>query len=168
MERLTEVTVPYLQAQIAAGAQIVQLFDSWVGCLSSDQYRENVLPYSAKIFASLKGLGVPTIHFGTNTAHLLPLFSSAGGDVVSVDWRVDIFDAWQQLRPEQGIQGNLDPAVMMASDEAVKREASKILESVANRDGHIFNLGHGVHAETPPERLAMLADFVHSSTVRTA
>jgi uroporphyrinogen decarboxylase len=166
METLTEVTVRYLRAQIEAGAQVIQLFDSWVGALGRLEYQEYVLPYSARIFASLKDTGVPTIHFGTSTSHLLEQVASAGSDIVSVDWRVPLDEAWQRIGADRGIQGNLDPTVLMAPFEVVEREARKVLDRAAGRAGHIFNLGHGVLADTPSGALTRLVDLVHEVSSR--
>lgn len=166
METLTEVTVRYLRAQIEAGVQAVQLFDSWVGALGRLQYEEYVLPYSARIFAALQDTGVPTIHFGTSTAHLLEQLASAGSDIISVDWRVPLDEAWQRIGDDRGIQGNLDPTVLMAPFEVVEREARKVLDRAAGRAGHIFNLGHGVLADTPSASLTRLVDLVHGVSSR--
>jgi len=166
METLTEVTIRYLRAQVEAGAQAVQLFDSWVGALGRLEYEEHVLPYSARIFAALKSSGVPTIHFGTSTAALLEQMASAGSDVMSVDWRLPLDQAWARIRPGQGIQGNLDPTVMMAPFEVIEREARKVLDRAAGRAGHVFNLGHGVLADTPSDHLTRLRELVHEVSAR--
>ncbi|MGH2740227.1 MAG: uroporphyrinogen decarboxylase [Actinomycetota bacterium] len=160
MERLTEdVILPYLDAQVAAGVHAVQLFDSWAGALDRDSYREHVLPHSRRIFEGI-GERVPTIHFGVGTAHLLELMSEAGADVVGVDWRLPIDEAWDRIGPH-GIQGNLDPAVCLAPWDVVERTALDILRRVGGRPGHIFNLGHGVLPQTPPETLERLVELVH-------
>jgi uroporphyrinogen decarboxylase len=166
METLTEVTVRYLRAQIEAGAQAVQLFDSWVGALGRLEYEEYVLPYSARIFAGLQDTGVPTIHFGTSTFHLLEQVASAGSDIVSVDWRMPLDEAWQRIGHDRGIQGNLDPTVLMAPFDVVEREARKLLDRAAGRAGHIFNLGHWVLADTPSASLTRLVDLVHAVSSR--
>ena len=168
METLTEVTVRYLRAQVAAGAQALQLFDSWVGALGRLEYEEYVLPYSRRIFEALGDTGVPTIHFGTSTAALLEQMASAGSDIMSVDWRVPLDEAWSRIGHDQGIQGNLDPTVMLAPFEVVEREARRVLERAGGRDGHVFNLGHGVLADTPSERLTRLVDLVHQVSERAA
>jgi uroporphyrinogen decarboxylase len=165
METLTEVTIRYLRAQAEAGAQVLQLFDSWVGALGRLEYEEYVLPYSRRIFEALSGT-VPTIHFGTSTAGLLEQMASAGSDVMSVDWRLPLDEAWARVGPDTGIQGNLDPTVMLAPFEVIEREAGKILGRAAGRPGHIFNLGHGVLADTPSEKLTRLVDFVHIASAR--
>jgi uroporphyrinogen decarboxylase len=165
METLTEVTIRYLRAQVEAGAQVIQLFDSWVGSLGRLQYEEFVLPYTTRIFDSLRGR-VPTIHFGTGTAGLLEQMASAGSDIVSVDWRVPLDEAWERIGFNRGIQGNLDPGVLMAPWPVVEREARQVLDFAANRTGHIFNLGHGVPAETPEETLTHLVEMVHTVSTR--
>ena len=166
METLTEVTVRYLAAQVAAGAQVIQLFDSWAGALDTAIYREQVLPYSTRILDSVRAAGVPTIHFAANTAHLLEAMSDAGSDVLSIDWRVPIDEAWQRIGPERAIQGNLDPGVLLAPFEVVAEHARNILARAAGRPGHIFNLGHGVLAETPSDHLRRLVELVHAETAR--
>ncbi|MGI8610212.1 MAG: uroporphyrinogen decarboxylase [Candidatus Dormibacteria bacterium] len=167
METLTEVTIRYLRAQAEAGAQVVQLFDSWVGALGRLEYEEYVLPYSRRIFEALQGT-VPTIHFGTSTAHLLEQMASAGSDLMSVDWRIPLDEAWARAGHDRGIQGNLDPTVMMAPFEVVEREARKVLDRAGGRPGHIFNLGHGVLADTPSDNLARLRELVHQVSAREA
>jgi uroporphyrinogen decarboxylase len=166
METLCEVTIRYLRAQVAAGAQVIQLFDSWAGDLGPAAYEEFVLPYSQRIFASLHGV-VPTIHFGTGTAGLLEQLAAAGSDMVSVDWRVPLDRAWERIGPDKGIQGNLDPAVMLAPMPVVEANAADVLRRAAGRPGHVFNLGHGVLPDTPSDNLARLREFVHTSTSRS-
>ncbi len=165
MERLSAAVSSYLNGQIAAGAQAVQLFDSWVGCLSPDDYREFVLPHTRQTIAGLTP-GVPVIHFGTDTASLLPLMREAGGDVIGLDWRVDLGDAWARLGPGVAVQGNLDPVALFADPVEIRRQAGRILERAARRPGHIFNLGHGVLPQTPVDHLRALIDFVHEATRR--
>jgi uroporphyrinogen decarboxylase len=166
METLAEVTVRYLRAQVEAGAQVLQLFDSWMGSLGRQHYEEYVLPHSRRIFESLRDLDVPLIHFGTGTVGLLEQMGAAGCDVVSVDWRVPLDEAWERIGGQRGIQGNLDPAVMLAPWEVIEREARAVLDRAAGRPGHIFNLGHGVLADTPQEHLARLRELVHQVTER--
>jgi len=166
METLTEVTVRYLGAQVDAGVQAVQLFDSWMGVLSVDAYRRAVLPYSARILASVGRRGVPSIHFGTVTAHLLEAITEAGGDVISVDWRLPLDQAWARIGAGRGIQGNLEPAALLGSFEVAAAEARDVLHSAAGRPGHIFNLGHGVLPETPSDHLRRLVELVHEETAR--
>lgn len=161
MEKLAEVVARYLQAQIRAGAQTVQLFDSWVGCLTPDDYREYVLPHSQHALAALKGLGVPVIHFGTETAGLLALMRNAGGDVIGVDWRVQLDDAWRQLGDGVAIQGNLDPVALFAPIPEIERRVADILRRAGGRPGHIFNLGHGILPKTPVEHVQAAVEMVH-------
>lgn len=164
MEIFTEVIGDYLQAQARAGAQALQLFDSWVGALSPDDYAAHVLPYSRRVLALAGETGVPVIHFGTGTAGMLEQFGSAGGDVVSVDWRIQIDEAWRRLGgPETvAIQGNLDPTAMMAPWPVLKRQAENVLRRIQGRPGHIFNLGHGFLPQTKPENVEALVEFVHN------
>src|SRR5919109_1217940 len=166
METLTEVTVRYLRAQVAAGVQVVQLFDSWVGDLGRREYEANVLPYSRRILEAVRQTGVPSIHFGTGTAALLEAMAAAGGDLVGVDWRVPLDQAWARVGWDKGIQGNLDPSVLLAPFEVVVREADRVLEAAGGRDGHVFNLGHGVLPDTPAEHLTRLVEHVHKTTER--
>ncbi|MGH7750198.1 MAG: uroporphyrinogen decarboxylase, partial [Candidatus Dormibacteria bacterium] len=166
MTTLTEVTIRYLRAQVAAGVQTVQLFDSWAGTLSRHDYEKHVLPYSTRIFEALRTEGVPTIHFGTVTCHLLESMATAGSDVVSVDWRLPLDVAWSRIGAEQGIQGNLEPAVLMASFDVVAAHARDLLARAGGRPGHIFNLGHGVLPESPADSLRRLTELVHAETSR--
>jgi uroporphyrinogen decarboxylase len=168
METLTEVTVRYLRAQVAAGVQVVQLFDSWMGDLGRREYEAAVLPYSRRIFEAVRATGVPTIHFGTGTVGLLEAMAAAGSDLVSVDWRVPLDEAWRRVGHDKGIQGNLDPAVLLAPFEVVTREADRVLAAAGGRDGHIFNLGHGVLPDTPSDHLTRLVAHVHQVTERTS
>ena len=165
MERLSDVVSDYLNGQIAAGIQVVQLFDSWVGCLSPDDYREFVLPHTRRAIANLTP-GVPVIHFGTDTTSLLPLIREAGGDVIGLDWRVDLGEAWAGLGYEVGVQGNLDPVVLFAEPDEIRRQAGRVLERAEKRPGHIFNLGHGILPQTPVDHLRVLIDYVHDATAR--
>jgi uroporphyrinogen decarboxylase len=166
MSTLTEVTISYLEAQVEAGAQMIQLFDSWAGALSVATYTESVLPYSRRILEAVAHTGVPTIHFGTTTAHLLEAMASAGSDVISVDWRLPLDVAWRRIGA-RAIQGNLDPGVMLAPFQVVAREARQILALAGGRPGHIFNLGHGVLPETSSDHLKRLAELVHEESART-
>jgi uroporphyrinogen decarboxylase len=167
MDTLTEVTIRYLRAQVKAGVQVVQLFDSWVGSLGRREYEESVLPYSRRIFDAINELGVPTIHFGTGTAGLLEQMTAAGSSMVSVDWRIPLDEAWRRIGYDKGIQGNLDPAVLMAPWEVIERESRRVLDSAGGRPGHIFNLGHGVLADTPSENLTHLVELVHRVSARS-
>ncbi len=162
LERLTDMAVRYLRAQAAAGAHAVQVFDSWVGCLAPADYRAFVLPHMQRLFAETGDLGVPRIHFGVNTTSLLPLMRAAGGEVIGVDWRVALADAWKLVGYDVAIQGNLDPALLFAPDDVLRRRVQDILASAGGRPGHIFNLGHGVLPQTSPERLRRVVEWVHS------
>jgi uroporphyrinogen decarboxylase len=164
MEKLAEVVTRYLNAQVAAGAQVVQLFDSWVGALSPADYVTCVQPHVARIFAAVRG--APTIHFGTGTAALLELMAEAGGDVIGVDARQSLDVAWQRVGFERGIQGNLDATRLLAGWDATRDGALDVLRRAANRPGHIFNLGHGVLPDTDPALLARLVDLVHVESAR--
>jgi uroporphyrinogen decarboxylase len=166
MAVLGGATRSYLRAQVAAGAQAVQVFDSWVGALDADDYARFVLPTMREVFASLAPLGVPMIHFGVGTGELLPLMRDAGADVVGVDWRAPIHEAWERIGFDVAIQGNLDPAVCLAPWEAVERKALVVLQHAGGRPGHVFNLGHGVLPGTPVENLQRLVDLVHERTER--
>lgn len=166
MEKLTEVVTRYLLAQIEAGVDVVQLFDSWVGALSPSVYRRFVQPYSQSIFDAVKKTGAPAIHFGTGTASLLELMTEAGGDIISVDWRVDLDEAWARIGYERGIQGNLDPTLLLAPWETIGEGMRDVLRRAAQRPGHIFNLGHGVLAPTSPDMLRRLVEAVHEETQR--
>ena len=165
MTRLADITVAYVNGQIAAGARAVQLFDSWVGTLSPADYRDSVLPHSRSVFEQLTP-GIPAVHFGTGTAGLLSLMMAAGGDVIGLDWRVDIVHAWDRLGPDVAVQGNLDPAVLLAGIGEIRRGVKEILDAVAGRPGHIFNLGHGIHKETPVDSVVALVDMVHELSTR--
>jgi uroporphyrinogen decarboxylase len=157
---LARTTARYLNGQIAAGAQAVQLFDSWVGALGPDDYRAFVLPYTRAIVQSLTP-GVPVIHFGTGTAGLLETLREAGGDVIGLDWRIDLGAGWRRLGPDVGVQGNLDPAALFTSPAEIRRRAAAILARAEGRPGHIFNLGHGVLPGTPVDHVRALVDAVH-------
>ncbi len=161
MEILAENALRYLTAQIKAGAQAVQLFDSWVGVISPDNYREYLLPHMRHIFEGLKPLGVPAIHFGTGTSALLEVMREAGGDVIGVDWRISLDTAWSRIGYDRAVQGNLDPIVLLSSPEAVRRHATRVLQQAAGHPGHIFNLGHGILPGTPLENVSLLVDLVH-------
>lgn len=166
MERLADMTSRYLCGQVAAGAQAVQLFDSWAGALSPRDYRAHVLPYTQGIVASLRPLDVPVIVFGTGTSGLLDLLASTGADVVGVDWRIDIDRAWKQIGYAHAVQGNLDPTLLFAPQAEIERQVRAILEQVGGHDGHIFNLGHGILPQTPVENVQFVAELVHRYTER--
>jgi uroporphyrinogen decarboxylase len=165
MRVLSDITIAYVNGQIAAGAQAVQLFDSWVGTLSPADYRDFVLPHSRRTIQGLTP-GIPVIHFGTGTAGLLHLMKAAGGDVIGLDWRVELGEAWARLGHDVAVQGNLDPAVLLTSIADIRRAVKEILDAAAGRPGHIFNLGHGVHKETPVDHVAALVDMVHELSAR--
>jgi uroporphyrinogen decarboxylase len=161
MKKVRKITAAYLEAQVAAGAQAVQLFDSWVGALSPEQYRRFVQPHSRFVLEAMRGRGVPVIHFGTGTSGFLEDFASAGGDVVGVDWRIDLPQAFARLKG-RAVQGNLDPVLLMAPKPALEREVRRLLAAAGKRRGFIFNLGHGILPETPVENVAAVVDWVHS------
>ncbi|GCF07227.1 uroporphyrinogen decarboxylase [Dictyobacter arantiisoli] len=166
MEKISTVVTNYLLAQIAAGAQVIQVFESWIGMLSPAMYRQFVLPYTQRIFAAVKQAGAPAIHFGTGTAALLEVLVEAGGDVISVDWRVELDQAWERIGLERGIQGNLDPTLLLTSWPVLEAGMHDVLRRAANRSGHIFNLGHGIPAAADPGLLRQLVDAVHETTQR--
>jgi len=165
MDLLARVTIDYLNMQVAAGASIVQLFDSWVGSLGPDDYRRFVLPHTAAIIAGVTP-GVPVIHFGTITGNLLELMRAAGGDVIGLDWRVDLAEAWKRLGYEVAVQGNLDPIALFATVPEIRARARAILDQANGRPGHIFNLGHGILPETPVDHVIALVDAVHEMSRR--
>jgi uroporphyrinogen decarboxylase len=166
MERLSAMVVVYLQAQVDAGADVVQLFDSWVGGLGPADYRTYVQPHVRRIFASVQR--APAIHFGTGTAALLELLADAGGDVIGLDHRVSLGEAWQRVGYDRGVQGNLDSARLLAGWEPTRDGAQAVLDAAAGRPGHVFNLGHGVLPETNTDLLRRLVDFVHEHTAGNA
>ena len=165
MEVLADATATYLNGQIDAGAQMVQLFDSWVGALAPDDYRTYVLPHTRAVIRALRP-GTPVVHFGTGTATLLPLMREAGGDVIGLDWRVDLDRGWAAVGHDVGVQGNLDPAVLLAAPAVIRERVKAILARAGARPGHIFNLGHGVHQSTPVDHVRALVDTVHELSAR--
>jgi uroporphyrinogen decarboxylase len=165
MEKISEVCIRYLNAQIGAGAQAVQVFDSWVGCLSPRDYKEYVLPYSKKVIKGVRKK-VPLIHFATSSSTLLEMMKQAGGDVIGVDWRMDIGEAWARLGYDVAIQGNLDPVILFGSVDLIEEEVKRILNLVRGRPGHIFNLGHGILPNTPVDHVAALVEAVHEYSAR--
>jgi len=160
MERLSRSLVRYINAQIDAGCQAVQLFDSWAGCLSPNDYRQYVMPYTRQVISGIQP-GVPVINFLTGNPALLPLLREAGGHVIGLDWRVDLADGWKTVGHDVGVQGNLDPVSLMADLPTLQRRAKAVLNAAAGRPGHIFNLGHGVFPEVPPESVKALVNMVH-------
>jgi uroporphyrinogen decarboxylase len=159
-DRLADITLASLRAQVGAGAQAVQVFDSWVGALSVADYREHVLPSTSRIFAGLADLDVPRIHFGVGTGHLLPSMAEAGADVIGIDWRVGLADA-RRLVPGKAIQGNLDPTALFAPMDVVERKVRDVLADAGDEPGHVFNLGWGVLPDTDPEVLTRVVELVH-------
>ncbi|MGN6563832.1 MAG: uroporphyrinogen decarboxylase [Thermomicrobiales bacterium] len=166
MERLTAIVIRYLQAKVGAGVDALQLFDSWVGCLSPQDYTAYVRPYTRRVFDALAPSGLPFIHFGTNTATLLDQMKDDGGSLIGVDWRVPLDVAWQKIGHDLGIQGNLDPAALLAPVPTLEQAAADVLRRAGNRPGHIFNLGHGLLPQTPLDNVLRLVDFVHEESVR--
>jgi uroporphyrinogen decarboxylase len=166
MEKLVDVTIDYLLAQVEAGAQAIQLFDSWVGALHPQDYERYVQPHSARLLSSLSETGVPRIHFGTGTAMLLSSMKEAGGDVIGVDWRTPLDQAWEILTDEVAIQGNMDPVALFANAQVLEEHVDRVLEAAAYRPGHIFNLGHGILPNTPVENVRMVVEMVHAKSER--
>jgi uroporphyrinogen decarboxylase len=161
MTKLSQVVGNYMLAQARAGAHVLQLFDSWVGALSPADYRQRVMPYSQRAIEIAREADVPIIHFGTNTNGMLELIRDAGGDVIGVDWRIDLDKAWRRLGSGVAIQGNLDPIALFAPWPELRQRAESVLEQAAGRPGHIFNLGHGILPQTPVDNVRRLVDFVH-------
>jgi uroporphyrinogen decarboxylase len=159
------VVADYLTAQVEAGVQAVQVFDSWVGALSASDYREFALPHTQKIFEAVRGLGVPSLHFGTGTATLLPEMREAGGDVIGLDWRISLDAGWALVGEDRAVQGNLDPTLLLGPVERMLRGAYEVLRQANGRPGHIFNLGHGILPSTDLEQVRTLAHFVHHQTM---
>src|ERR1700728_2365983 len=164
LTRLADITIAFLGVQVAAGARAVQLFDSWGGTISPEDYRRSVLPHSRRIFEALAPSGVPRIHFGVGTSELLGLLGEAGADVVGVDWRIPLDEAARRVEPGKALQGNLDPAILLAPWEVVEARAREVLERGCTAEGAIFNLGHGVLPDTDPGVLARLTDLVHEES----
>ena len=166
MNKVTEVICGYVVAQVQAGADVIQLFDSWVGSISPSVYRQFVQPYSQRILQAIKQTGALAIHFGTGTGALLEVMTEAGGDVMSVDWRIDLDVAWQRVGFERGIQGNLDPTIMLTSWPVIEAGMRDVLSRAANRPGHIFNFGHAMVTSVDPGLMRQLVDAVHEETKR--
>jgi uroporphyrinogen decarboxylase len=162
-ETFATVVADYMVAQIEAGVDAIQIFDSWVGTLNSADYREFALPHTQRIFAAI-GTRVPTIHFGTGTATILPELAEAGGDVIGVDWRIPIDQGWDRIGHDRAVQGNLDPTLLLGPPARMMQQTDEVLARVGGRPGHIFNLGHGILPSTPVEHVQMLAQYVHSAT----
>lgn len=166
MEKLTTMTIAYLNAQIRHGAQAVQVFDSWVGCLSASDYREFVAPHMTRLFASLDP-SVPHIHFAVDSLHLLHAVAHCGGDVIGVDWRAPLDHAWELIGSNKGIQGNLEPVALFGPALYLEEQVRDVLSRANNRPGHIFNLGHGILQGTPVDRVELLIDLVHGLSERS-
>jgi uroporphyrinogen decarboxylase len=164
-DKLATVVADYLVAQIEAGVDALQIFDSWVGALSATDYREFALPHTRRLFEAV-GKRVPTIHFGTGTAAILEELCEAGGDVIGVDWRIPIDEAWSRIGANRGVQGNLDPTLLLGPPARMLQQTDAVLARIGNRPGHIFNLGHGILPSTPVEHVQMLAQYVHSASRR--
>jgi uroporphyrinogen decarboxylase len=161
MERIVDITVQYLHRQVESGADALQLFDSWVGCLSPADYQRFVQPHSTSLIEKISG-SVPVIHFGTNTATLLSSISEAGGEVIGLDWRISLTDGWRAVGEEKAVQGNLDPTILLGTKEEIKTQATRILKEAGGKPGHIFNLGHGILPMTPVDNVKYLVDVVQS------
>ena len=166
MDKLTAVVSNYLLAQLKAGADVVQVFDSWIGAVSPSVYRRFVQPSMKRIFAAIQETGAPSIHFGTGTAALLEVMTEAGGDVISLDWRVDLDEAWARMGYDRGIQGHLDPTLLLTSWPVLEAGMHEVLRRAGGRPGHLFHLGHGVPASTETDLLRRLVDAVHQATSR--
>jgi len=166
MSALADVVVAHLRAQVEAGAAALQIFDSWIGALEPGDYAGSVAPWTGRIMSGIAGLGVPVIHFGVGTGELLPAMRDVGGDVLGVDWRTPLDAAWERIGPGRAVQGNLDPAALLAPWDVIERKSLDVLERAAGRDGHVFNLGHGVLPATDPAILARVVDLVHERTER--
>ncbi len=165
LSRLVDTTIAYVSAQVGAGVQAIQLFDSWVGTLSPFDYQRAVLPHMRRLFDGIRPLGVPLVHFGTGSAGLLALQAEAGGDVIGLDWRIGLADGWSRV-PDGAVQGNLDPTALLGPWSGVEEQARWVLAQAAGRPGHIFNLGHGVLPATDPDCLRRLVELVHEETAR--
>jgi uroporphyrinogen decarboxylase len=163
--KFSTIVADYLNAQIDAGVDCVQVFDSWVGTLNSADYREFALPHTQRIFGAISGR-VPTIHFGTGTSTILPDLREAGGDVIGVDWRIPLDEGWERIGTDRAVQGNLDPTLLLGPVDRMLRQTDQVLARAAGRPGHIFNLGHGILPSTPVEHVQMLAQYVHSASRR--
>ena len=164
-EKLSRIVADYVVAQVDAGVDAIQIYDSWVGALDAGDYREFALPHTRAIFEAI-GKRVPTIHFGTGTATILEDLRDAGGDVIGVDWRIPIDEAWARIGTEHAVQGNLDPTLLLGPPARMLQQTDAILGRIGGRPGHIFNLGHGILPSTPVEHVQMLAHYVHTASRR--
>jgi uroporphyrinogen decarboxylase len=167
MEKISEVLIRYVNVQVRAGAQAIQLFDSWVGSLSPADYEKYVLPYSKKVIEGIDK-AVPLIHFATTSSTLLEKMKQAGGTVIGVDWRVNLGEAWARLGYDVAIQGNLDPVILLSSQDLIEKEVKRILHEAGGRPGHVFNLGHGILPNTPVENVAALIEAVHEYSAKSS
>lgn len=168
MRKIVAVTSEYASEQVRAGADVIQVFDSWVGCLSVQDFRQYVLPRTTELVAKLQKTGVPVIYFGTDSTALLPSMKQTGADVIGIDWRIPLDDGWRSLQFKGAVQGNLDPVVLFASWNEVRSRAEDVLNRASGRTGHIFNLGHGILPETPVDNVSALAAFVHEYSTKTS
>lgn len=166
--KLVTVTSVYARAQVEAGADVIQVFDSWVGCLSVEDYRKFILPRTTELIRKLKASGAPVIYFGTDSSTLLPSMKETGADVIGLDWRIPLDEGWKLLGNDCAVQGNLDPVLLFADWKQVRSGARRILDQAAGRPGHIFNLGHGILPETPVENVKALAEYVQEQTATAA
>jgi uroporphyrinogen decarboxylase len=167
MRKLVAVVSEYAAEQVNAGADVIQIFDSWVGCLSVEDYRRYVLPRTTELVKALQGSEIPIIYFGTDSSTLLPSMRETGAEVIGLDWRIPLDDGWRSLDFECAVQGNLDPVLLFANWKELKSRAEDILRRAAGRPGHIFNLGHGILPETPVENVKALAQFVQEHSARS-
>jgi uroporphyrinogen decarboxylase len=167
MERLAGIVIAFIESQVAAGVDAVQLFDSWVGCLTPNDYETYVRPYVRRVLAAAASTGVPVIHFGVNTATLLGQMRDDGATIIGVDWRIPLDVAWRTIGYTKGIQGNLDPAVLLGPDDVIRRGVADVLSRADGRPGHIFNLGHGLHPQTPLDGVSRVVEYVHELGTRT-
>jgi len=161
METVGTVLIDYLDMQVRAGAQAVQVFDSWIGCISPGDYREFILPHSKRLMDGLQRTGVPVINFSTGTSSMLPEITQAGGDVIGFDWRIHLDDAWKCIGADKAVQGNLDPSILFAPIPVIKKRVQDVLRRAGGRPGHIFNLGHGILQHTPVDHVKAVVDMVH-------
>ena len=168
MNKLVEVLASYAAEQVAAGADVLQIFDSWVGCLSVEDYRQQVLPHATELVSRLRATKAPIIYFGTETTALLPAMKETGAEVMGVDWRFPLDEAWKSLNYCGAVQGNLDPVLLFASRKELLRQAEEVLRRVGGRPGHVFNLGHGILPETPVDNVRALVDFVRESSTKNS
>lgn len=166
MDKISEIVIVYLNAQVDAGAQVIQLFDSWVGCLGPDDYKTFALPYIKRIVEAVSKKGVPVINFSTNTGTYLNIIKQGGGDVIGVDWKVRLDEAWKTIGYDHAIQGNLDPVVLFGPVSEIKKRVKEIIAMAEGRPGHIFNLGHGIILGTPVDNVRAVIDSVHEYSQR--